>query len=370
MNLDLGKLGFGFLRLPHIDPDDINDVDLDSTKEMVDLFLRRGFRYFDTAYSYLNGRSEEFLRQALVERYPRESYMIATKLPCGALTQGKTAEDIFCEQLERCGVDFFDVYLLHGLDKEDAEFAEGQGCFAFLQEMKRQGRVRYTGFSFHDTADVLDAILTRHPEVDVVQIQLNYLDWDNAIIQSGACYEVCRKHGKPIIVMEPIKGGTLANIPAKAADLLSGESPSHRALRFAASQEGVALVLSGMSSPDQVDKNTRLMARFTPLSEEETNVLEKVADIVRGSVAIACTGCTYCIKGCPIGIPIPSYFSLYNERERDGWQVNTEDRYRTLAQTLPRANTCIACGRCEAACPQQLPVRQYLKLVSKVFDTE
>ena len=184
MKLDFGKLGFGFLRLPLMDPNDSSSADLEMTKEMVDQFLRKGFRYFDTAYTYLNGKSEAFLREALVKRYPREAFMIATKLPCGILRKGKTAEAVFEEQLQRCGVDYFDVYLLHGLDAEDAEYAEAQGCFDFLQWMKAEGRVKYIGFSFHDKAEVLDRILTKHPEVDLVQIQLNYLDWDHPIIQS------------------------------------------------------------------------------------------------------------------------------------------------------------------------------------------
>ena len=324
--MDFGKLGFGFLRLPHIDPNDPSDVDLATTKQMVDLFLQRGFRYFDTAYTYLNGKSEETLRLALVRRYPRQNFMIADKLPCGALRSGKKPEDIFAEQLTRCGVEFFDVYLLHGLDGEDAAFAEEQGCFDFLQQLKRAGKVRYTGFSFHDTADVLDRILTRHPEVDVVQIQLNYLDWENEIIQSRACWEVCRKHGKPVIVMEPVKGGTLASIPAEAENLLCGEHPAHRAIRFAASQEGVAMVLSGMSTMEQVLENTAFMASFQPLTEEETRVLQVAAEIIRKAVAIPCTGCSYCTEGCPAGVPIPQYFALYNERKRDGWQVNAEER--------------------------------------------
>ena len=244
--MEFGKLGFGLLRLPHIDPHDPNDVDLETTKQMVDLFLQRGFQYFDTAYIYYNGMSEEYLRRALAERYPREKFQIATKLPCGALHSGKKPKEIFQEQLTRCGVDYFDVYLLHGLDGEDAAFAEEQGCFEFLKELKNTGKARFTGFSFHDTADVLDKILTRHSEVDVVQIQLNYLDWENDLIQSSACWRVCCKHGKPIIVMEPVKGGTLASIPAEAEKLFHGEKPAHRAIRFAASQDGVALVLSGI----------------------------------------------------------------------------------------------------------------------------
>ena len=364
MELDFGKLGFGFLRLPHID----DQVDLETTKQMVDLFLQRGFRYFDTAYLYLKGQSEVFLRKALVERYPRDAYILADKLPCGMLAKGKTSREIFQEQLEKCGVDHFDVYLLHGLDAEDAAFAEQQGCFDFLQELKEKGKVRYTGFSFHDTADVLDSILTRHPEIDLVQIQLNYLDWDNPIIQSGACCEVCRKHKKPIIVMEPVKGGTLAAIPSEAAALMNGEPPAHRAIRFAASQEGVALVLSGMSTPEQVAENTAFMSRFSPLTREEREILPEVAKIIHNAVAIPCTGCSYCTADCPARIPIPRYFSLFNERELDGWQANTESRYQELTRLHPRANVCTGCKHCERACTQKLPVSEHLRKVSAVFD--
>ena len=367
---DFGRLGFGFLRLPHTDPSDSNDVDIETTMEMVDLFLQKGFRYFDTAYTYLNGKSETVLRKALVERYPREAFLLATKLPCGFLRSGKTAEEIFNEQLRRCGVGYFDVYLLHGLDGEDAEFAEEQGCFEFLSNLKKEGKARYTGFSFHDTADVLDRILSRHPEIDVVQIQLNYLDWDNPIIQSGACYEVCRKHNKPMIVMEPVKGGTLASIPPDAAALLNGEAPAHRAVRFAASQEGVVLVLSGMSTTGQVAENTAFMSSFVPLSPEERAVLTEAAQIIRNSVAIPCTGCAYCTEVCPVGMPIPKYFSLYNERERDGWQANTEGRYGELIRKAPRANACTGCKNCEQSCPQKIGITGFLKMVSGVYDHE
>lgn len=368
MELDFGKLGFGFLRLPLMDPNDSNSVDIETTKKMVDMFLQRGFRYFDTAYTYLNGKSENCLREVLVDRYPRETFMIATKLPCGILKKGRSPESVFEEQLQRCGVDYFDVYLLHGLDAEDAEYAEKQGCFDFLQELRQSGKVKYIGFSFHDKAEELDKILTRHPEVDVVQIQLNYLDWDNPIIQSGACYDVCRKHRKPIIVMEPVKGGTLASIPSEAAGLFNGEAPAHRAIRFAASQNGVSLVLSGMSTVSQVEENTSFMSCFEPLTREETVVLTEAAEIIRSSVAIPCTACAYCEETCPMGVPIPKYFALYNERARDGWQVDTESRYESIAVSLPRAKACIECGNCEKRCPQKLPVVSYLKKVSEVYD--
>lgn len=366
MELHFEKLGFGFLRLPQTEND---DIDLETTKEMVDLFLKQGFCYFDTAYTYLNGKSEEALRTALVERHPRNSYMIATKLPCWNLKNGKTPWEIFEAQRRRTGVDYFDVYLLHGLDDEDAQFAEEMGCFDFLRELKEKGLVRYTGFSFHDTSDVLDQLLSRHPEIDVVQIQLNYLDWDHPIIQSRACYEVCRKHGKPILVMEPVKGGTLSSIPKEAEQLLNGEKPAHRAIRFAASQEGVALVLSGMSTISQVAENTGFMSDFVPLTHEEISVLHEAARIIREAVAIDCTRCGYCLAECPAGIPIPKYFQLFNQRELDGWQANTEACYAALTRTFPAANSCLSCGRCEAICPQKLPIPHLLKELSAVFDT-
>ena len=293
---DFGTLGFGFLRLPHIDPDDSRDVDLDTAAQMVDLFLERGFRYFDTAYTYLDGMSEISLRKTLVERHPRDSFMIADKLPCGMLRRGRNKKEIFAEQLRRCGVDFFDVYLLHGLDGEDAAYAEEQGCFDFLRELKQQGKARYIGFSFHDTADVLDGILTRQPEA--------------------------------------------------AARLFSGEAPAHRALRFAASREGVAVVLSGMSTPEQMDENTRILGDLAPLTDTEEEQLRQAAEIIRNSVAIPCTGCAYCTPVCPVGHPIPRYFSLYNERKRDGWQVNAEGRYADLPKSHPAADQCLGCRRC------------------------
>jgi len=215
----------------------------------------------------------------------------------------------------------------------------------------------------------LDKILSRHPKVDVVQIQLNYLDWEHPIIQSGACYEVCRKHGKPIIVMEPVKGGTLAAIPPEAAELFHGEAPAHRAIRFAASQDGVALVLSGMSTTKQVDENTKFMSSFQPLTHEETRVLKDAAEIIRRTVAIPCTGCAYCVASCPKGIPIPQYFSLYNERKRDGWQVDAEGRYRELTKQFPSAESCISCKQCEAHCPQKLSIQKLIENVSELFDS-
>lgn len=370
MERNYAQLGFGFLRLPHIDPNDECDVDFEAVKAMVDLYLSRGFDYFDTAYIYHKSQNEGFLKKALVDRYPRDCYRIATKLPCGPLRKGKTAEGIFAEQLESCGVDYFDVYLLHGLNAKAIKIAEEYHCFEFLKKLKEEGKAKRIGFSFHDSAKVLDELLTRHPEVDVVQIQLNYLDWDNEIIESGACYEVCRKHGKSILVMEPVKGGTLAKLPEEAERLLAGEKPAHRAIRFAASQEGVEVVLSGMSTLEQVDENTSFMKDFQPLTEEEIKVLNQVKEIVKSAVAVPCTGCSYCTEGCPAGIPIPQYFSLYNEHKLYRWQVLADVRYNKLTERFPRANTCLECGQCEEKCPQKLPIIQHLKAVAEEFDNE
>ena len=359
MTPDFGTLGFGFLRLPHIDPDDSRDVDLDIAAQMVDLFLERGFRYFDTAYTYLDGMSEISLRKTLVERHPRDSFMIADKLPCGMLRRGKTKEEIFAEQLRRCGVDYFDVYLLHGLDGEDAVYAEEQGCFDFLRELKQQGKARYIGFSFHDTADVLDGILTRHPEVDVVQIQLNYLDWDNPIIQSGSCWEVCRRHGKPVIVMEPVKGGSLVNLPQEAADLLTDYSQAGYALRFAASPENVFMVLSGMSDMAQMQDNIATMGDFKAFSPAEYETIDKVRTIYQAQNKIPCTACRYCTDGCPAGIDIPGVFACLNDK-RQGAE-GADARYAAYEN---KADSCVGCGQCEEVCPQHLHIRQLLKDVA------
>ncbi len=362
------RLGFGFLRLPHIDPNDETDVDLEKVKEMVDYFLAHGFQYFDTAYNYLNYKSEPLLREALVERYPRDAYMITDKLPWSFLRRGYTKEGIFADQLEKVGVDYFDIYLLHGLNADGVQVAEDYGCFPFLRQIKAEGKARRIGVSFHDTAETLDKLLTAHPELDVVQLQLNYLDWEHDFIQSRACWEVCRKHGKPVMVMEPVKGGTLANPPEEVRALIGDEPPAHRALRFAASQEGVVMVLSGMSTLQQMQENTALFTDFKPLTEEEAAVLPKAARIIRSKVAIPCTGCSYCTDGCPAGIPIPRYFALYNEREQNKWQVRTEERYNKLTDTFPRANTCLECHACESKCPQKLPIVEHLKTVSAVYD--
>lgn len=362
------RLGLGFLRLPHRNPDKPEDIDLPEVCRMVDAFLEAGYRYFDTAYFYLNHKSETYFKAAVTDRYPREQFQVTTKLPCTYLKEDESPYRIFNHQLEKCGVTYFDVYLLHGIDEEEYELAHNRGYFAFLQELKATGKARCIGFSFHDSAAVLDRILTEHPEVDVVQIQMNYLDWENPIIQSGACHEVCRKHGKKMIIMEPVKGGTLVNIPQQAKELMrecdAEQTPASWALRFAAGQPGVVMVLSGMSNLEQIRANAALFDKIAPLSEAETQMLMQCAEIIRKDVAIPCTGCAYCSLGCPMQIPIPQYFSLYNEHKRDGWQVGAKGRYRELTNVHPKASECIGCGQCEEKCPQHLPVMTHIQTVA------
>lgn len=366
-----GKFGFGCLRLSHI-TEDPSDVDVPMMTQMVDRFLEAGFRYFDTAYSYLNYKSELFVKETLTSRYPRDSYLLTTKLPCLELKENSDPNCYFDEQLEKCGVEFFDFYLLHSLNASVYQLAKKLGCFDVLRRRKAQGQARFIGFSFHDSAETLDLILTEQPDMDVVQIQLNYLDWENPVIQSKACLEVCRKHGKPVIVMEPVKGGSLVNLPAAAKELLEsrhpGMSPACWALRFAASQPGVAMVLSGMNSLEQIAENTALMKHFVPLQPDEMQVLQSCAEMVRASVAIPCTGCAYCTDICPQQLPIPRYFALFNENKQDGWQANAKKRYLEMTQNYAPASSCIGCRQCENKCPQHLTIADFMAQVSAQFD--
>ena len=358
----MNKTGFGFLRLPRLDPEDEKSIDLPALCSLVDRFLEKGGSYFDTAYTYLGGASEEALKKTLVDRYPREQFRIADKLPGFAAKSKEDNLRFFEESRNRCGVDYFDVYLLHGLNAENYEIAEQLEQFAFLQSLKEQGRVKKTGFSYHDTAELLDRILTDHPEVDYVQLQINYLDWDSQSVQSRECYETVVRHHKPVLVMEPVKGGTLANLPAEAERQLKqmhpGDSAARWAIRFATDLAGVAVVLSGMNSPEQIEDN---MAAFPALSAEELAALRRSAEIIRDNTAIQCTGCGYCTDGCPVGIPIPQYFSLYNEYKRHPGELwKTQIIYTSMSKAKVPASACIRCGQCESHCPQKLSVTDWL----------
>lgn len=368
------KLGFGFMRLPLVNGE-FNHVDKETLCHMVDYFLAKGFQYFDTAWFYHDGQSENAIKECLVSRYPRSAFLLADKMPLVLIRKVEELEEYFQTQLSRCGVEYFDYYLIHDMGGDRIKSAEEMNVFEFLKKKKKDGIVKKIGFSFHDTADVLERLLTEHPEVDFVQIQLNYLDWESEVIQSRRCYETARKHGKPVIAMEPVKGGTLAKIPNKAETLFrsyhQNMSAASWAIRFAASHDNVMLVLSGMSNMEQLMDNTSYMEDFESLTAEEFAVIDKVVSIINDSIAIPCTGCSYCINNCPMNIAIPKYFSLYNadvqELESKAWTAQTM-LYGHLAEQFGKASVCIGCGQCEEMCPQHLPIRKWLKEVSARFE--
>ena len=369
------KLGFGLMRLPRLDPNNEGSIDLEQTKQMVDTFLQRGFTYFDTAWMYCAFKSENAVKDALTSRHPRESYTLATKLHAAYIHSLDDRDAIFNTQREKTGVEYFDYYLLHDVGAEHYEIYKKYDCFAWIAEKKRQGLIKHMGFSFHDTAEVLDKILTEHPEMEFVQLQINYLDWDSEGVQSRKCYEVATKHGKPVIVMEPVKGGTLAKLPAAAEALLRQADPGASipswAVRFAASLPNVKMVLSGMSSTEQLLDNTGYMQDFVPLTQQEQAVIAQAVGIINASIAIPCTGCAYCTEGCPMHIAIPKYFSLYNAemqelKEKDFTSQGTY--YDNLTLKFGKASDCIACGQCESVCPQHLPIIENLKRVAKQFE--
>ncbi len=371
------KLGFGLMRLPVLDgqPKSKN-IDIEQMKQMVDYFLDNGFTYFDTAWMYMSFESENAARVALVERYPRESFTLASKLHEGYFDTLEGRDEVFNKQLEKTGAGYFDYYLLHGIDEGKIGKYEEFKCFEWLQEKKAAGLVKHAGFSYHDKPELLDRILTDHPEVEFVQLQLNYLDWESNWVQSRGCYEVCVKHGKPVIVMEPVKGGSLATIPDEGKKIFDALDPAMSvpswAIRFAASLDNVMVVLSGMSSTEQMKDNVSYMKDFKPLTDEQRDACFKVADIINSQTAIACTGCAYCTEGCPQQIPIPKYFSIYNEDmredlEKKGWTVNFTN-YELIAKKAGKASDCVECGQCEDVCPQHLTIISYLKDVAKHYE--
>lgn len=368
------KLGFGLMRLPLVDASDAASIDIEQTKQMVDTFLEQGFTYFDTAWMYCGFASENAAKEALVERHPRDSYTLATKLHAGFL-QGKEDRDrIFEEQRKKTGVEYFDYYLLHDIGYDHYKIYNELDCFTWLKEKKEQGLVKHIGFSYHDNAELLDQVLTEHPEMEFVQLQINYLDWDSEGIQSRKCYETAVKHNIPVIVMEPVKGGTLANVPEPVEEMLKGynqeASVASWAIRFAASLENVVMVLSGMSNMEQLQDNLSYMKELVPLNDEEQRLIGKAVDIINGNISIPCTACEYCVEGCPKKIAIPKYFSLYNadkqEVKEKGWTPQGE-YYDRLTNIFGKAGDCIACGQCEKACPQHLPIIKHLREVAGYF---
>ena len=369
------NLGFGLMRLPLTDPNDGASVDVELLKTMVDAFLEKGFTYFDTAWMYCGFQSEYAIREALVKRHPRDSYTLADKLHAGFLKTKEDRERIFQEQLRKTGVDYFDYYLLHDVGTDHYKTYQELDCFRWLEEKKAQGLARHIGFSYHDNAELLDRVLTEHPEVEFVQLQLNYLDWDSEGVQSRKCYETAVKHGKPVIVMEPVKGGTLAHVPESVEKMFREARPEMSipswAIRFAASLEHVMVVLSGMSNMEQLLDNTDYMADFQPLSAQEQALVKKAVDAINSTIAIPCTGCSYCTEGCPQRIAIPKYFSLYNadlqEIKEKSWRPQGE-YYTRLTMNFGKASDCLECGQCEQVCPQHLPIIRHLKDVAARFE--
>lgn len=368
------KLGFGCMRLPLLNKEDQTSFDTETLNKMVDTFIERGFTYFDTAYVYHNYKSEEAIREALVKRHKRDEFTLATKLLPRMLKEKDDQERIFNDQLKKCGVDFFDYYLVHNIGVSSYKQACEFDTFGFVLNKKKEGQIRKIGMSFHDTPELLDEVLTTHPELDFVQLQINYIDWENPSIQSKRCYEVARKHNMPIVVMEPCKGGSLAVVPEEAEKLMKEYNPNASipswAIRFAASQEGVMMVLSGMSNLEQVIDNTSYMEDFKPLNEDECKIINKVTDIINKNTAVPCTTCRYCVEGCPKKIAIPDYFALYNSSKR-ATTTNFSSQfvyYLNLIENHGRAKDCINCKKCEQSCPQHIKITEHLKDVSELFD--
>lgn len=359
------KLGFGLMRLPHKGL----LIDVEQVKKMVDLFMEAGFTYFDTAFVYPG--SEDATRKALVERYPRDSFTLATKLHAGMMPIEKGAKQELFTSLKRTGAEYIDYYLLHSLMNNNYKLYDKFHLWDFVQEQKAKGTIRHYGFSFHAGPELLDEILTAHPDVEFVQLQINYADWENPSVQSRANYEVARRHGKRVVIMEPVKGGALAKPPKEVQELFSKMhpelSPASWAIRFCASLDGVLSVLSGMSNVAQMQDNLSYMTDFVPLNADERRVIHEAQRIMGASETIPCTACRYCTEGCPKGIPIPDIFAAANLKLGSGRETEAYAAYEAI-DPAHRADACIACKKCEQVCPQHIAIPDRLKTCGSLLN--
>lgn len=357
------KLGFGCMRLKMTD----DAVDYQEFNRMIDTFIAAGFNYFDTAHGYIDGKSETAIRDCLAARYPRDAYVLANKLSAWYFEKEEDIVPLFETQLQQCGVEYFDFYLFHCLTRESYPKHTACNSFSIVKRLKEQGKVKHIGMSFHDTADVLDKILTEQPDIEFVQLQINYLDYDDPSVQSKKCYDVAVKHGKKVIVMEPVKGGHLVNLPEKAArafDALNGGSYASYALRYAASYPAVEMVLSGMGDMQMMQDNIHTFSPFVPLSEEELAVTDRAREWIRQARQIPCTKCNYCAEVCPANIPISELFSVYNRFLAA--KITKDEAKEMFPKDTALASDCLQCGKCENICPQNIGIREQLERIAKM----
>ncbi len=369
------NMGFGMMRLPLTDKDDFKSVDQEQINKMVDTFMEAGFNYFDTAYPYHDGVSEVAFRKAVVERYPRDSFVVADKLPLFLITKYEELEPIFTEQLERTGLEYFDYYLLHNVSGFSEAGFVGVNSFEFALKKKEEGKIKHLGFSTHANAEYIENIIKQHPELEFIQLQINYLDWENEGVESRKCYEVAKKYDLPIIIMEPLKGGFLVDVPDEAAKMMedfSGEKPISWALRYVASLDGVFMVLSGASTIEQMEENIKIMDDFKSITSEEKEIISDVVDIINSQITVSCTKCNYCVNSCPQHINIPKLFDLYNNQKIEnnvGFTAvgNAYVNYSKI-EGNGLASDCIACGLCVKECPQHINIPEVMKDVKKEFE--